>query len=74
MERLGASGRPQMAQLAFAGGQSAANLAQGLRPAQVTEQHGHELSPTAEPAGVALGPVLGNRLLELCGKTTATSG
>jgi hypothetical protein len=45
--------------------ESAANLAQGLRPPQVTEQHGHELSPTTEPASVALGPVLGDRLLEL---------
>jgi hypothetical protein len=24
----------------------------------MTEQHGHELAPTTEPAGVALGPVL----------------
>ncbi|MGB8061449.1 MAG: hypothetical protein WCF26_06130 [Candidatus Sulfotelmatobacter sp.] len=31
----------------------------------MTEQHGHELSPTTESASVALGPVLGNRLLEL---------
>jgi hypothetical protein len=52
-------------QLAFAGGQSATNLAQGLRPPQVTEQHGHELPPATEPASVALGPVLGDRLLEL---------
>src|ERR1017187_7983535 len=36
-----------------------------LRPPQVTEQHGHKLSPTTEPASVALGPVLGDRLLEL---------
>src|ERR1022692_1865316 len=62
---LGRIGQPQVPQLAFAGGQSAANLAQGLRPPQVTEQHGHELSPTTEPASVALGPVLGDRLLEL---------
>ncbi len=62
---LGRIGQTQVPQLAFAGGQSAANLAQGLRPPQVTEQHGHELSPATEPASVALGPVLGDRLLEL---------
>ena len=47
-----------MPQLAFAGGQAAADLAQGLRPAQMTEQHGYKLAPTTEPAGVALGAVL----------------
>jgi hypothetical protein len=31
----------------------------------VTEQHGQELAPATEPASVALGPVLGDRLLEL---------
>ncbi len=62
---LGRIGQPQVPQLAFAGGQSAANLAQGLRPPQVTEQHGHELSLATKPASVALGPVLGDRLLEL---------
>src|ERR1035441_7046451 len=62
---LGRIRQPQVPQLALAGGQSAANLAQGLRPPQVTEQHGHELSPATEPASVALGPVLGDRLLEL---------
>ena len=62
---LGRIGQPQVPQLAFAGGQSAANLAQGLRPPQVTEQHGQELAPATEPASVALGPVLGDRLLEL---------
>ncbi len=62
---LGRIGQPQVPQLAFAGGQSAANLAQRLGPPQVTEQQGHELSPATEPASVALGPVLGDRLLEL---------
>ncbi len=42
---LGRIGQPQVPQLAFAGGQSAANLAQGVRPCQVAEQHGHELAP-----------------------------
>jgi hypothetical protein len=52
-------------QLAFAGGQPAANLAQRLRPSQMTEQHGHKLAPATEAAGMTLGPVLGDRLLKL---------
>src|ERR1035441_3382570 len=36
-----------MPQLAFTGRQPAANLAQRLGPAQLAEQHGDELSPTA---------------------------
>src|ERR1700757_381424 len=54
-----------MPQLAFAGGQSAANLAQRLRPPQVAEQHGHELAPATEPTGMALGPVLDDGPLKL---------
>src|SRR6266568_8446037 len=54
-----------MPQLTFAGGQSAANLAQGLRPPQVAEQHGYKLSPATEPAGMTLGPVLGDGLFKL---------
>jgi hypothetical protein len=35
----------------------------------------HELPPATEAAGMALGPVLGDRLFKLvAGKTTATSG
>ena len=34
------------------------DLAQRLRASQVAEQHGHELAPPTEPAGVALVPVL----------------
>jgi len=52
-------------QLAFAGGQAAADFAQRLGPSQVTEQHGHELPPATKPAGMALGPVLGHGLLKL---------
>jgi len=37
-----------MPQLPLTGRQSAANLAQRLGPAQLAEQHGDELSPTAE--------------------------
>ena len=55
---LGRVGQSQVPQLTLAGGQAAANLAQGLCPSQMTEQHGYELAPTTEPAGVALGPVL----------------
>jgi len=54
-----------MPQLAFAGRQPAANLAQRLRPAQMTEQHGHELAPPGETTGVALGPVLDDSPFEL---------
>src|SRR5208282_1453249 len=62
---LGRIGQSQVPQLAFAGGQPAANLAQRLRPPQVTEQHGHELSPATETTGMTLGPVLGNGLFKL---------
>src|SRR5437879_8033020 len=62
---FGSVGQSQMPQLAFAGGQAAANLTQRLRSAQVAEQHGHELAPAAEPAGMALGPVLDDRPLKL---------
>jgi hypothetical protein len=41
-----------VSQFAFAGRQSAANLTQGLGPTQLTEQHGDELSPTRETAGM----------------------
>src|SRR5208282_5424314 len=54
---LGSVRQSQVPQLAFAGGQAAANLAQRLRTPQMTEQHGHELAPTTEPAGMALSPV-----------------
>jgi hypothetical protein len=62
VERFGASGNPE---LAFAGSQAATNLAQGLRAAQMAEQHGHKLAPTTEPAGVALGFVLADCGLKL---------
>jgi hypothetical protein len=38
-----------MPQFALAGRQPAANLVQRFGPAQLTEQHGNKLSPTAEP-------------------------
>ena len=64
----GARGRlrqSQMPQLALAGGQPAADLAQRLRPSQVAKQHGHELAPAGETAGMALRPVLGHNPLKL---------
>jgi len=33
-------------------------------PAKVAEQHGHELSPTTEPASMTLDPVLGDGLFQ----------
>lgn len=62
---LGRVGQSQVAQLAFAGGQPAANLTQRLRSPQMAEQHSHELSPATEPAGVALAPLLDHGPLKL---------
>ena len=62
---LGCVGQTEMSQLAFAGRQSAANLPQRLRSAKVTEQHGHELSPTTEAPSMVLGAMLGDGALEL---------
>jgi hypothetical protein len=53
-----------MPELAFRGSESAANLAQGLGASQLAEQHGHELSPTAEAAGVSFGLVLPGRYVK----------
>jgi hypothetical protein len=61
----GRVGQSQMPQLAFAGGQPAANLPQRLGSAQMAEQHGYELPPAGKSAGVALGAVFPHRLLEL---------
>jgi len=62
---LGRVGQAQMPQLAFTGGQAAADFAQRLRSAQVAKQHGHELPPAREAAGMALGPVLDDGPLKL---------
>jgi hypothetical protein len=56
---------PQMAQLPLAAGQSAADLPQTLGPAELTEQHGDELIPRGEPAGMAFGSVLFDQGLKL---------
>ena len=47
-----------MAQLSFAGGQAVGDVAQTVNRTLLAEQHGHELAPTAESFGVALGSVL----------------
>jgi hypothetical protein len=57
--------QPQMAQFAFTGGQPTADFAQRVRPAHLTEQHGDELAPTGEPAGVPFGLGRDDRLLKL---------
>src|ERR1700722_17742366 len=45
---LGRVGKSQVPQLALAGGQAAANLAQGLGSPKMTEQHSYELAPTTD--------------------------
>jgi hypothetical protein len=54
-----------MPQLAFASCQAAADLSQRLRSAQMTEQHRHQLAPTAKSARVMLRSMLANCLLKL---------
>src|SRR5712692_7195459 len=44
-----------MGELALATGEAATDLAQGVRPPELAEQHGHELAPTREAARVPLG-------------------
>jgi hypothetical protein len=53
-----------MLQLPFATRQTAANLAQGMRPSHLTKQHGHELAPTRETPRVPFRLVLFDRLLK----------
>ena len=56
---------PEMLELALATAQPAADLPQRMGPPELTEQHGHELSPAREPAGVTLGARLLDQGLEL---------
>jgi len=56
---------PQMAELPLGAGQAPADLPEGLRPAELAEEHGDELAPTGEAPGMALRPVLLDRPLEL---------
>jgi len=54
-----------MPQLAFAGGQPVGNVAQAVDRAQLTKQHRHQLTPTGEAFGVALGLMLANGGIEV---------
>src|SRR5437867_4116507 len=56
---------PQMFQLPLTARQTAANLAQRMRPSHLAKQQGHELAPTRETPRVPLGLVLLDRLLEI---------
>ena len=64
MERFGVADRPQVLELAFGGGQPAADFAQRVGLAELTKQHGHQLAPAGEPAQVAVGVMLAHGLLE----------
>src|SRR5574342_533910 len=48
-------GDPQVAELALAAGQAPADLPEGLRPAELAEEHSHELAPGGEAPGVSFG-------------------
>lgn len=56
---------PQVAKLPLAAGQAAANLPEGLRPAQVAEEHDHELAPGGKASDVPFGFRLLDGLLKL---------
>ena len=58
-------GQTQMTKFSFAGGQSSADFAQGLGVSQLTKQHGNELAPTTEAAGVSFGGVLAHSRFKL---------
>ena len=58
-------GQAQMPRLALAGRQAAADLAQRLGTAELAKQHGDELSPAGEAAGVALPAMLADGLFKL---------
>src|SRR5208283_3565110 len=57
--------QPEMPQLAFGGAQAPADLAQGMRLPQLTEQHRNQLRPAFEATGVALGLVFSDGSLKL---------
>ena len=54
----------QVLELAFGGGQPAADFAQRVGLAELTKQHGHELAAAAELVQVAVGVMLTHSLLE----------
>src|SRR6516225_9845649 len=55
---LGRFVHSQMPQFPFAGGQTARDFAQALRMSELAEQHGDQLGPTAETAGMPFGFML----------------
>src|SRR5580704_18263973 len=55
----------QVPQLAFASRQTSTDLPQRLRLAQMTEQHRHQLRPTAKTPRVMLRSMLAHRLFKL---------
>src|SRR5207244_3066938 len=56
---------PQMTQLAFTALQAPFNFAQRVRTTQLTEQHRHELAPTAQPLRASFGPGLLHQSLKI---------
>ncbi len=55
----------QVGEFALATGQAGAEFPEAVGMAELAEQHGHELGPAGEAAGVAFGPVVADQLLEL---------
>ena len=55
----------QMLQLTLRGGQSLGDFTQAVRPSQLAEQHGDELTPAGKASSVPLGSMLANCSLEL---------
>lgn len=62
---LARGGQAQMPQLAFAGGQTVADVAQTVDRHQLAEQHGYQLAPAGEALGVALCVVLADGGIEV---------
>jgi hypothetical protein len=56
---------PQVAEFAFAAGQSPADLARKLGLSELAEKHRHELSRAVEASSMPLHAVLANHLFEL---------
>jgi hypothetical protein len=52
-------------QLAFTGSQAPTDFAQGLGLPELAKQHGHELPPTGETAGMPFGAMLTNQRFKL---------
>jgi hypothetical protein len=63
--RTTGSGNTQMFQFPFTASETPGNLPEGMSSTQLTEKHGHKLSPAAESPSMPLGLRLSDRLLEL---------